>query len=84
MDLTPLRHRYSEDRRSFLRIDDQEENSWKEQFRSDEIGDGCRVGVVDCRVTDDQTHMVEGPPYIQCQLVSAGLWALRGRKRPEF
>lgn len=84
MDLTPPRYRFGEDPRLFSRVDDQDEGGWKEQFRCDEIGDGCRVGVVDCLVTEDQTHNVEGPPTFSVSLFLQGSGCFEVENGPSF
>lgn len=84
MDLTPPRSRFGEDLRLFSRLDDHGELGWKEQFRSDEIGDGCRVGVVDCLVSEDQTHTVEGPPTFSVSLFLQGSGCFEVENGPSF
>ncbi|MEO9899365.1 MULTISPECIES: AraC family transcriptional regulator [Alphaproteobacteria] len=84
MDLTPPRHRFGADPRLFSRADDQNEGGWKEQFRCDEIGEECRVGVVDCLVTEDQTHMVEGPPVFSVSLFLQGTGCFEVEDGPSF
>lgn len=84
MDLTPPRYRFREDPRLFSRADDQDDGGWKEQFSCDEIGEGCRVGIVDCLVTEDQTHNVEGPPTFSVSLFLQGAGCFEVEHGPSF
>lgn len=72
MELTPGAYRFEEDHRSYASMNGQDGDGWKSQFRSDDVGDGCRVGVVDCVITESQAHRVEGPPTFSVSLFLEG------------
>ncbi|UUX49945.1 AraC family transcriptional regulator [Nisaea acidiphila] len=86
MELTPAVYRFDKDHRLFSRADGSAVDGWKAAFRSEEVGDGCRVGAIDCFIPADETHIVEGPSTFSVSLFlqGAGQFELEDGQAFEF
>lgn len=72
MDLTPAVYRFDKDHRLFSEADGRTVDGWKAAFRSEDVGDGCRVSAIDCFIPADETHIVAGPSTFSVSLFLQG------------
>lgn len=72
MDSLPATYRLADDYQIYSLEDGLPVPGWNNSLRTEEIGEGCCINLIDCRLEEDESRRVEGPPTFSISLFLEG------------